>query len=227
MPEKSREQLDFHDLADSSSSSTSSNDTLELLASRKENDANDAFKIVKGANRALGGALRTSHKTTKSLAKQDEVLTDTLKRKKGIRKTIETNEERVVQIGRSGHLVSFGNRFFDAIGDFFTGRRRAISAVDKAATDEEEKAQKDERLAADDGVDEKAAAEALEASGEEGDVDAELEKTLIGLKTLRKGVKSQTKRIRAQTHATKEMVIMDKDTNKRTKSLTKKIKKLG
>lgn len=218
----------------SSSSSSSSNDSLIALRRKKEETDEDAFQIIHGANKNLGGALKTSQDTTKTLKRHGRNLKKSLKRKKNIRQTIGKSEVRTRDTERAGHLVDLHTGWFDSIKNFFSSKRRHEAQVSKEAAAEEKKAQAAESTA--EAIEESAVDEsdadshaqeiaALTDSGEE-DVDAELEKTLVGLQALRKDVRSQTQRIKAQTHATKEMKLIDKDTQTRTKKLTEKVKKL-
>ncbi|KAI5188686.1 hypothetical protein NECID01_0299 [Nematocida sp. AWRm77] len=216
------------------SSSSSSNDSLRELKKKKEETDEDAFQIIRGANRNLGSALKTSQDTSKTLKKQGEELKTSLKQKKNIRETIGKSEVRTRDIKRAGHLVDLNNSWFDAIKSFFSSKRRHEEKVTQEAREEEAKYKAEEKKAQaiedtsfseSEDVNNQEEIDALEETGEE-DVDAELEKTLMGLQALRKDVRSQTQRIKAQTHASKEMKILDKDTKKRTKDLTEKVKKL-
>ncbi|OAG31358.1 hypothetical protein NEDG_01836 [Nematocida displodere] len=208
------------------SSSSSSNDTLELLQKKKTATEDESFDIIRRANKGLGGTLKTSADTSKSLKHQGHSLETAASKKKKVRDIVTHSEVTVRDIKRSGHILDFSNSFFDSIACLFSAERREKARVEAQAKEEEAKATSQESHSTDEDVDNHSEIEQLEESDPDDDVDAELEKTLAGLQALRKDVKSQTHHIKAQAHATKEMAILDKDTNKRAKSLTKKIKKL-
>ncbi|KAI5171377.1 hypothetical protein NEFER03_0736 [Nematocida sp. LUAm3] len=212
-------------------SSSSSNDALASLSKVKEDTSNESIDILRGANKSLGGALRKTKETSKSLNKQGSTIHTTVKKKKNIRKIVGATEEKTVSIKRSGRILDFSNRFFDGITSFFSGKKRKIAAIDKKAEKEGKSAEMYEEQA--EGTESSLDPEQydkeisqLEDSGGTTNADEELEKMLGGLKALDKGVRSQTKKIKSQTHATKQMKILDKDTKKRTDEVTERVKNL-
>ncbi|KAI5183795.1 hypothetical protein NEIRO03_1367 [Nematocida sp. AWRm78] len=203
---------------DSEDSSTSSNDRVEN---------SDLFDIIKKANKGLAGSIRTSKDTTKTLDKQGKSLNKSLHKKKSIRKRVGKDEDLVRNINAEGNIVVIKSSFLDRLRNFFSPQKWHEASVDQSAKREEERAEecsKDEEsdeLSSEDEI-----ADDLENTGSDEDVDAELEKTLTGLQSLRRSVHFQTQKIKSQRHAAKEMQLLDEDTSKRAKKLEEETKKI-
>lgn len=229
MPESSgKTKKSYLSFADTGSSSSSSNDSVRDLEVKKQAVEAESLSILTRANKNLGKSLQTSADTTKSLDVQGKKLEGVLHKKKETRKIVAASETKATGIKRSGRIFDFSNRFFDSVANFFSlGRRRAHKAEQEAKKEEQKTKHLGEQAAVEKEKQEgsKQAAKSLQEENGEG-VDAQLEQTLSGLKTLRAGVRSQTQKIKAQRHATKEMQILDKDTKGRTAKLTERVKKL-
>lgn len=195
--------------------STSSNDEVV---------DDDLFDIIRTANKGLAGSIKTSKDTTKTLKNQGKKLTKSVKKKKKIKKSIGKDEETVRSINRSGNLVVVKSSIFDKIRNFFSLKKRHEAAVDREIEGEEEKAEEYDQ--SEESSTDSEVIEDLEETDSSENVDNELEKTLVGLQSLRRNVHAQTRKIKAQTHAAEEMKIIDTDTSKRSKDLTKQIKKI-
>ncbi|KAI5191321.1 hypothetical protein NEMIN01_1480 [Nematocida minor] len=200
-------------------SSTSSNDRVE---------EDGLLDMLKGANKGLAGSLKTSKDTTKTLKSQGKKLDRSLKKKKKIRKSIDEDEKITQKINSESHLIMLKGKFFDSVRNFFSSNKKHNEAVDKAAQEEEDKA-KEDRASEDDSFssEDEEIEKRLEETDSDASIDDELEKTLAGLQSLRRSVHSQTQRIKSQTHATKEMRILDKDTVERSKKLKEEVKKIN
>ncbi|KAH9386228.1 uncharacterized protein NEMAJ01_1124 [Nematocida major] len=203
-------------------SSTSSNDKVV---------EDDLLDTLKQANKGLAGSIRTSHDTTKALKTQGKKLNRSLKAKKRIRKKVGEDEEITQRIKKEENIIVVKSSFLDKVKNFFSGKTWHENKVNSEAENEEKKAMLSESADESSGLystdsSDGSVVDQLEDSGSGDDVDDQLEKTLAGLQSLRQNVHSQTQRIKAQTHAAKEMEILDKDTASRAKKLSKDVKSL-
>lgn len=202
----------------SEDSSTSSNDRIR---------EDDILAELRGANKGLSGSIRKSKDTTKALKKQGKKLKSSLKKKKKIRGTVGKDEKLTTLIEEESSIFMIKNKIINGIKNLFSFKKAKDSAVTKAAQKEEGKAEEYSENISEDEADQTSSIEKkLEETDSDASVDDELEKTLAGLQSLRRHFKSQTQRIKSQTHAAKEMQTLDKNTIERSDTLTKRVKKI-
>lgn len=222
--------------SEGSSESSSSNDEVQLEAGPElgGEDKARADELKKGSLQTLGSVkkelahtLEVSRDTSKELGAQEAKLGEIKQSKKKVGEIITEGETQEREIRRAGKLVNFSNRLVDGVKYLFSSKRQKSKEL-HAKLGKEEARTKEIRGA--DAAEESSGAEkeAGDAGGGEvkDDVDEELAGTLSYLQRLRKDVKGQNKQIRTQSHMLKEMEVLDKDTSRRSKELTKKINKL-